>query len=290
MTDIGTLSVERAGRRTRTRICGETVRYVQEFSHVEEIIVRSLGKFYFEISSNADKFATIAKVAKRYAAFGRRGVQKLLANMRKKYSEASYSEALENFSRRLRYRTKRKLFGGAMSLMLPERFIDVSRFRVVPDAQEVFTDARTDETVIVEILEHQKDAKDAVFFFDDISDQNSATEKHIERQWAIASDAIPLIDERFPKMATTGLQRVVKFRESEDAGNLVRVTIVVLRLEHVNADVVVSFTSPVFLHPLSSSSRIARPSIGQRGDDSSPEAIFFQSLRSFEILDWGLFA
>jgi hypothetical protein len=49
--------------------------------------------------------------------------------------------------------TSRALYGGAMSARLPDRYVDVSDFRPVPDNQEMWTDASRDESVIVEILE-----------------------------------------------------------------------------------------------------------------------------------------
>ena len=60
------------------------------------------------------------------------------------------------------------LYGGAMSIVVPKRFRDVSDFRPVPDSQEVFTCLDTSETLIVEIMEYQNDVSDekaAKFFF-----------------------------------------------------------------------------------------------------------------------------
>lgn len=48
--------------------------------------------------------------------------------------------------------TRRGLFGGAIEVQLPERLVDVSNFRPVPDNQEVFADGNTDESVIVEVV------------------------------------------------------------------------------------------------------------------------------------------
>ncbi len=46
----------------------------------------------------------------------------------------------------------RQLFGGAVSLSVPARLVDVSDFRPVPDNQEVLADGATDQSVIVEIM------------------------------------------------------------------------------------------------------------------------------------------
>ena len=79
----------------------------------------------------------------------------------------------------LAYMELRELFGGAITSVLPSRFVDSrlftlthtaqasstysvlsltnahSLFRQVPDAQEVFVDAATDQSLIIEILERE---------------------------------------------------------------------------------------------------------------------------------------
>ena len=57
---------------------------------------------------------------------------------------------------------ERELFGGAMRMGVPARFDDCANFRQVPDNQEVFADAQTDQSFIVEILEYEADIRDAV--------------------------------------------------------------------------------------------------------------------------------
>jgi hypothetical protein len=44
-----------------------------------------------------------------------------------------------------------QLWGGAVLAQLPARFADVSDVREVPDHQEVWADAHTDQSVILEI-------------------------------------------------------------------------------------------------------------------------------------------
>lgn len=80
-----------------------------------------------------------------------------------------------------------KLFGGAFELILPERMIDLSNFRQIPDHQEVWTDASVDQSVIVEILERAdtKDENAAKYHFMDISEANSSTDTKIKHQTQI---------------------------------------------------------------------------------------------------------
>ena len=58
-----------------------------------------------------------------------------------------------------------KLFGGAFQIDLPDGFVDVSDFRQVPDHQEVWAEAKTDRSAIIEILERvdEKDEQSALF-------------------------------------------------------------------------------------------------------------------------------
>ena len=44
------------------------------------------------------------------------------------------------------------LYGGMASIVLPTRMADVSDFRPVPDHQEIYTDANSDQSVMIEIL------------------------------------------------------------------------------------------------------------------------------------------
>eukprot|EP01084_Bolivina_argentea_P059751 109156_1 len=66
----------------------------------------------------------------------------------------------------------RKLFGGGFGISLPERFIDLSNFRLVPDHQEVWSDAHTDQSIIIELVERvneQKDENAAHYHYYDIA-------------------------------------------------------------------------------------------------------------------------
>jgi Ran-interacting Mog1 protein len=49
-------------------------------------------------------------------------------------------------------RRKVQVFGGMASIDLPARMTDISDFRPVPDHQEIYTDANSDQSVIIEIL------------------------------------------------------------------------------------------------------------------------------------------
>lgn len=53
----------------------------------------------------------------------------------------------------LRAMKRKLLFGGAMEILVPNGFLDVSEIRQVPDNQEVFVSNYSDASLIVELLE-----------------------------------------------------------------------------------------------------------------------------------------
>lgn len=189
---------------------------------------------------------------------------------------------------------RRDLFGGAMSMSLPKRFLDISDFRPVPDTQEVFTDADKDETVVVEILgfhEDQSDAEAASFFFTDLAEQSDATSFRVEKHLILDDDSVPLISPKHVKVAAIGSQDVPKFRDGKNAANRLRVYLAVMRLKQVEADVLVYVVSPVSISSLSSSSKVVGDDVLANGcDQALAENNWRSALKSFEIRDWSLFA
>ena len=70
---------------------------------------------------------------------------------------------------------QRPLWGGALSVELPARFVDISDFREVPDFQEVFADPHADQSVTFETLEHlpeQSDEQIALYHWQHLLDDN----------------------------------------------------------------------------------------------------------------------
>ena len=70
---------------------------------------------------------------------------------------------------------RRELFGGAMTIMLPETFEDVSVLREIPDHQEVFVDRDSEVSLIVELLEHDGTISDEhapTYYFKDLATCN----------------------------------------------------------------------------------------------------------------------
>lgn len=155
----------------------------------------------------------------------------------------------------------RPLFGGAMSALLPNHVIDISEVREIPDNQEVFAHAHTDQSLIVELLEYQAQVADenaAVYHFQDIAGSNKAQEPG----QCEVSNVVPL-----PKSGLSfshcssawmlsGTQRVSKFNEG--AANVVNVHLGLYRLPQFSTDVLVSFNDPQSISSASSSASTAQ--------------------------------
>lgn len=75
------------------------------------------------------------------------------------------------------------LFGGALAMQIPSRFTDVSDFRQLPNTQEVFADALTDQSIIVEILQLADESvanAAAEFHFHSLAHDNEAFESQLD--------------------------------------------------------------------------------------------------------------
>eukprot|EP00043_Microstomoeca_roanoka_P027270 m.13975 g.13975 ORF g.13975 m.13975 type:complete len:191 (+) comp7476_c0_seq1:341-913(+) len=183
----------------------------------------------------------------------------------------------------------RPLFGGAMSMAMPQRFDDISLVREVPDNQEVFADGSTDQSFIVEILEIPADSPDAEaarFHFEVIASEGNADATEIETETQAT-----MLEGNIHRTITWGLQRVRKHRDVAAFANDVRVHVACFRIPRVGADIVLSFNSPTFINQRSSVAE--NVSVDQMAVFNSPEhAIntFMQAVETLQIHNWGLFA
>lgn len=112
-----------------------------------------------------------------------------------------------------------------------------SAFRQVPDNQEVFADAQTDQCVIVELLQLEGGVRDddsARFFFNEIASSNGcgpADVSELHAELLSAADAPDALEgvEGAAVSVVVGDQRVAKFKEGDDAKNVVRVFLANIR-------------------------------------------------------------
>ncbi|XP_034531867.1 ran guanine nucleotide release factor [Notolabrus celidotus] len=148
------------------------------------------------------------------------------------------------------------LFGGALSAVLPHSTVDTSELREIPDNQEVFAHAHTDQSLIVEVVEYQAQVADqdaARYHFEDIAGSNKASEPGGFQ----VTDVVPLsqselaLSDCSSAWMLTGTQCVSKF--NEEAKNTVTLHLSVFRLPQFSTDLLISFNDPQSISPASSS-------------------------------------
>ncbi|XP_066517930.1 ran guanine nucleotide release factor [Hoplias malabaricus] len=179
----------------------------------------------------------------------------------------------------------RPLFGGALSAVVPLNAVDVSELREIPDNQEVFAHAQTDQSVIIELMEHQsqvEDAQAARYHFEDLAGSNKAS---AEGLWEVREvESISLSELKLQECSSAwllnGAQLVSKF--NEEAKNTVNIHLCVFRLPQYTTDILVTFNNPVNISPLSSSA-VVSTDVGWTLQD------FHTLLQSLQLLDPGVF-
>lgn len=152
------------------------------------------------------------------------------------------------------------LFGGALSALLPHSATDISELREIPDNQEVFAHAHTDQSLIVELVEYQAQVADqdaARYHFEDIAGSNKALEPGAFQ----VTSVVPLPKSELALSACSsawmlsGTQCVSKF--NEEARNTVSLHLGLFRLPQFSTDVLVTFNDPQSISPDSSSAASA---------------------------------
>lgn len=181
----------------------------------------------------------------------------------------------------------RPLFGGALSALLPPCSTDISELREIPDNQEVFAHKHTDQSLIVELLEHQAQVADqdaARYHFEDIAGSNKAVEPGAAQ--VVSVEALPPAELSLTCCSSawllTGTQSVSKF--NEEARNTVTIHLGLLRLPQFSTDVVITFNDPQSISPDSSSAASA-------GTHREPWTLqdFQRLLQTLTLHDPGLF-
>ncbi|CAC9490167.1 putative Ran-binding protein [Leishmania infantum JPCM5] len=200
------------------------------------------------------------------------------------------------------------LYGGAMRISLPQTMIDVSDFRQVPDNQEVYTDADTGASVIVELLRRQTHVcnfEAGAFFYHDLAKDNGCAPESIsqEETCTLPPSAFPLLATSAAPAApadcgpvapqscdfaclTTGLQRISKYTNEKGKENEVFVGLAVLRFTPpVSTEILVSVSCPTWLHPESSEARVVKRLLTEQ----ERLQLLYTAVASLEVVEWGLF-
>lgn len=152
------------------------------------------------------------------------------------------------------------LYGGALSALIPRCAADVSELREIPDNQEVFAHAHTDQSLIMELVEYQGQVADqdcARYHFEDIAGSNKALEPGAFEVTSVV--ALPKSDLSLSECSSawmlTGTQCVSKF--NEEARNTVTLHLGVFRLPQFSTDILITFNDPQSISPDSSSAAAA---------------------------------
>jgi len=186
----------------------------------------------------------------------------------------------------------RELFGGGLRCDLPERFMDISDFRPVPDHQEIFADAAKDQSIIVEIVERAdvSDDEACAFFWADVIAGNEAQHASLVSS-RLLNNTTELHSSWHERGATGALAygelSVSKGRQGPDQANRVHIGLFILRLPAVDSDILVTVNTPIYINPASSSAEHARTT-GEKEQETA-QVLIQRILATLELVDWGLF-
>lgn len=194
-----------------------------------------------------------------------------------------------------------ELYGGAMRVRLPSSMVDVSDFRQVPDNQEVYSNADTGASLIVELLGRERAVSNTdagAFFFRDLAKDNGCPADQIQHETTVLlpPSAYPLLSRAAPSSSgsqpcdyaclTTGLQRISKYTNEKGRENEVFVGLAVLRFTPpVSTEILVSLSCPAHIHAGSSEAKVVQRllTVEER------ERILQEAVASIEVVNWGLF-
>ncbi|XP_055520941.1 ran guanine nucleotide release factor isoform X2 [Leucoraja erinacea] len=190
----------------------------------------------------------------------------------------------------------RTLFGGAFSVTLPPHSIDVSDIREIPDNQEVFLHSATDQSIIVELLEYQRQVPDvdaARYHFEDVTAINGALGEagtEVLSVEPMGRDQMAL-RELSSVWFLSGRQHVAKF--NEQAKNTVNIHLALFRLPQYTTDILVTFNDPTMISPHSSSVGLDPSQSGGSSSGAAPcwtPEQFHAAVRSLRLLDPAVFS
>uniref|UniRef100_A0A7S0BEY5 Ran guanine nucleotide release factor n=1 Tax=Rhodosorus marinus TaxID=101924 RepID=A0A7S0BEY5_9RHOD len=188
--------------------------------------------------------------------------------------------------------TVRKLFGGTIEVNLPEEFEDMSDVRLVPDYQEVFADADTDRSVIIECMQLGLCGPEraATWHFENLVSEMEAQNSELQDAAGITQqEAVNLDMSKVSPTKALGTIVAPKFRDEIVKANTVEMSIACLRLTNVTTDLLITVNCPLFIHSESSAARDGASIQNESNNPSERRRLFEGILSSFKILDWSLF-
>ncbi|CAE7227471.1 unnamed protein product [Rhizoctonia solani] len=174
-----------------------------------------------------------------------------------------------------------ELFGGAITVELPEGLTDASDLRQVPDTQEVFLATDSEVSIIFEILERvaPDDPIEVVkFHFESLSHDNDAVSSTIEIVNTPAQQ--PNSASPIQLSVLQGTQLVPKFNRKDP--DTVKILLAVYRVAEKGVDFVMTFNVPVQTEKSGSA-------VDAEGAKRWLDA-YEAAVPSLQIIDFGLFA
>ncbi|EGP83627.1 unnamed protein product [Zymoseptoria tritici ST99CH_1A5] len=179
------------------------------------------------------------------------------------------------------------LFGGAISVDIPQTWADVSEIREVPDTQEVYLDRDGFSSIVVDILERvdkPTDGEALEYHLSDIIDEDLGEAKIRERK--DASLRLMPSTPVFTLIATTPPGARQRGRPNEP--DFVGVIMILIRLKEQKTDIVVTVNVPHL--PNSYDENEMTPEEGKLGPlMESASKVKERVLDTFEVKDFGLF-
>ncbi|MCO5607427.1 hypothetical protein L7F22_061623 [Adiantum nelumboides] len=173
---------------------------------------------------------------------------------------------------------------------------DVSSIRDVPDNQEVYADPSRDESIIVEILEHERsveDAQSAVWFLQDLSHEQDAGQSLVhEVVLMLISTPNPLKHTHTRAHARMCAHLSISCMIKLLFVKLLQVYLANIRLPNVNSDILVTIYEPLLINEQSESAKVlgAEGAVSAKAAGVMPASeIFHLVLATFKIHDGGLF-
>ncbi|KAG6335881.1 hypothetical protein ID866_3218 [Astraeus odoratus] len=168
----------------------------------------------------------------------------------------------------------KKIFGGAISVVLPTEVLDASDIRQVPDSQELFLYLRSDSFLSIEVLERvpeDDDLEAAKFHFDAVADDNDAIEPTVKEVRHLGIRAVSDGSTLSP-VFLRGTQKVQKFGREDPQEVEILIALWRIQVDDRCADIVVSANIP------------------DPAEIGAVEEDFGLLVDTFYILDYGLFA
>eukprot|EP00762_Andalucia_godoyi_P007189 ANDGO_08092.mRNA.1 putative ran guanine nucleotide release factor len=179
--------------------------------------------------------------------------------------------------------TCRELYGGAMTAMIPSRFLDVSEHQEVPDFQESFVDPDVDQSLLFDVLEMQPDWVEPRVF---------ALQHWMEIIECAQGEVVGGDVESRQLTPTMGLavgRACISKNAQFTAANTVRVVIAVIRFPHVQTDFVVSLYANESVHPESSVAQHADPIKIAAVTLPACVSLLTDIANSVSVVDWSVF-